>query len=695
MTHPPRRVDADTGNNAVVMRCMRRAAVGLIVTGLVVAAFWVPALGLSTPVAAIGTLVAIAGVGAATLWTVGRALRSGLGAAARQLDATADQLMRAEEAAREGALWRAAVESSSEGLLLLDAHGHVQAFSPALAAMWPQISASGDSLEGIASDALSAWLAAPDGDWSGAVSLNEANFWVSAQTPRSDAGDVIGVVLMVRDLSGSTRRDAILSGLEALDLRADFATDGTMISCNGALAGLLGDADGPDFGDLFWDGGAGQPVLLPHSERADAMLRRIEMLAGDAASLAVDAAIIPVCDPTGKVVRIVFLGRKATQHQSDAKALSERETEWAEERAKTHRSMEDALARLASGDLSGRLAGKLSAADHALEVAFDAAVAHLEAAMVEVQATTSAIAEQSQMIHGTAENMSTRSEQHATTLEETAAALAQITAAVTSAAQGAQEADSVVTEARTYAEDSGTVVREAVAAMSEIETSSDQISRIIGVIDDIAFQTNLLALNAGVEAARAGDAGRGFAVVASEVRALAQRSSDAAREINSLISESGAQVKRGVELVGNAGDALERIVTTVGGIAGHVGDIALSAKEQSTGLDEINAAMSQLDQVTQDNAAGFEQTTSASLALSGEVQALRQALQRLGLSETAAHHTPAAQRSVAKPSAPAQKRPAQTPSFAPATATPAVALAEVALDPLQGAAAIDDDWEDF
>jgi methyl-accepting chemotaxis protein len=177
------------------------------------------------------------------------------------------------------------------------------------------------------------------------------------------------------------------------------------------------------------------------------------------------------------------------------------------------------------------------------------------------------------------------------------------------------------------------VVREAVDAMGEIQTSSGQISRIISVIDDIAFQTNLLALNAGVEAARAGEAGRGFAVVASEVRALAQRSSDAAREINDLISESGKHVSRGVDLVGQSGEALNQIVDSVSNISVHVSEIAISANEQSSGLAEINKSVNQLDQVTQQNAAMFEETTAASHALTKEAETLSNTMSRFKAGE--------------------------------------------------------------
>jgi methyl-accepting chemotaxis protein len=166
------------------------------------------------------------------------------------------------------------------------------------------------------------------------------------------------------------------------------------------------------------------------------------------------------------------------------------------------------------------------------------------------------------------------------------------------------------------------VVNDTVQAMNAIEASSRQIGNIIGVIDDIAFQTNLLALNAGVEAARAGDAGRGFAVVATEVRALAQRSEDAAKEVKAIISTSNQQVGAGAKLVDETGQALLRITEQVNSLNGLVRDIANAAKEQSAGLNQINETMNEMDQVTQPNAAMVEETTNASNSLASEASAL-------------------------------------------------------------------------
>ena len=180
------------------------------------------------------------------------------------------------------------------------------------------------------------------------------------------------------------------------------------------------------------------------------------------------------------------------------------------------------------------------------------------------------------------------------------------------------------------------MVRDAVAAMGEIERSSAQINQIIGVIDEIAFQTNLLALNAGVEAARAGESGRGFAVVASEVRALAERSAEAAKEIKGLITQSTVQVGSGVKLVTETGQALDRIVAHVAQIEGLVTEISSSAAEQATGLQQVNTAVNQMDQMTQQNAALAEQSSAASRVLSGEVEALLDLVQRFQMEQGSA-----------------------------------------------------------
>ena len=286
------------------------------------------------------------------------------------------------------------------------------------------------------------------------------------------------------------------------------------------------------------------------------------------------------------------------------------------------------LERLAAGDLTYRVDAALPPAYEKLRADLNGAMDGLQALIRGIVVNTSGLQSGAGEITQAADDLSRRTEQQAASLEQTAAALDEITATVRATAEGAEQARSLVSRTTADAERSGAVVQEAVMAMGGIEQSSQKISRIIGVIDEIAFQTNLLALNAGVEAARAGDAGRGFAVVASEVRALAQRSADAAREIKALIHTSTQQVGSGVRLVGEAGQALGRIMAQVGEVSGVVAGIASSAREQASGLAEVNTAVNQMDQVTQQNAAMVEQSTAASHALAQDAEELARLAQR-------------------------------------------------------------------
>jgi methyl-accepting chemotaxis protein len=291
------------------------------------------------------------------------------------------------------------------------------------------------------------------------------------------------------------------------------------------------------------------------------------------------------------------------------------------------------LQNLAAGNLQEALSEEFGGNYETLRGDFNRTLDKLNDTIAQVVATAENIRTRSTEISSASEDLSRRTENQAATLEETAAALDELTSSVKSAAEGAREVENIVRQARKEAEESGAVVQGAVSAMTEIERSSDQISQIIGVIDDIAFQTNLLALNAGVEAARAGDAGKGFAVVASEVRALAQRSSAAAKEIKTLIGTSTQHVGRGVDQVGRAGEALASIVNRVAHISTLVSDIAAGASEQSTGLAEINIGVTQLDQVTQQNAAMVEQSTAASHSLHQEASDLAALVSRFALRE--------------------------------------------------------------
>ncbi|MGD9478044.1 methyl-accepting chemotaxis protein [Shinella sp. G-2] len=291
------------------------------------------------------------------------------------------------------------------------------------------------------------------------------------------------------------------------------------------------------------------------------------------------------------------------------------------------------LRRLAAGDLSFRLNEPFAPDFEQLRSDLNAAVGQLGEALAAVAQSVDEMDTGTREISTGSDALSKRTEQQAASLEETAAALDEITANVANSTRRAEEARAVAVEANGSAARSGTVVANAVDAMQRIEQSSGQISSIIGVIDEIAFQTNLLALNAGVEAARAGEAGKGFAVVAQEVRELAQRSAKAAKEIKDLIRNAEAEVRNGVTLVSETGTALQAIGGHVATINQHMEAIAVSAREQSVGLSEINTAVNQMDQMTQQNAAMVEESNAASATLVTQADRLRTLIGRFALGQ--------------------------------------------------------------
>ena len=384
--------------------------------------------------------------------------------------------------------------------------------------------------------------------------------------------------------------------------------------------------------------------------------------------------------------RLTAMRREQEESQARETAMreqAERERAKAqEEQASVVRALADGLSHLSQGDLTHRVHEAFTPEYEQLRSDFNAAVEKLQQAMQVISSNTSQIGTSADEIAGASDDLSRRTEQQAASLEETAAALDQITATVKKSAEGAQNARTAVQTTKTSAATGGEVVRQAVLAMGEIEKSAGQISQIIGVIDEIAFQTNLLALNAGVEAARAGEAGKGFAVVASEVRALAQRSADAAKEIKTLISASSQQVGQGVDLVGKTGEALQQMVAQVEQIDLLVSEIASSAQEQATGLNEVNSAVNQMDQVTQQNAAMVEQSTAATHSLRGEANELRRLVAEFRTGDAPAGHRMAAATPASRPAASEPRRMTerlrQTYSGGAATAT-----------------ALKSDWEEF
>lgn len=327
----------------------------------------------------------------------------------------------------------------------------------------------------------------------------------------------------------------------------------------------------------------------------------------------INASYNPILDDRGRVTKVVKFATDVTERVNAVDTIG------------------DALGRMAHGDVSFTLDKPFAPDFEALRTNLNEAVTQLATTLGAVAQSTDQIDSGSREISSSAEDLSKRTEQQAASLEETAAALDEITVNVNNASKRAEEARHATQAADTSATRSGQIVAEAVGAMARIEQSSNQISNIIGVIDEIAFQTNLLALNAGVEAARAGEAGKGFAVVAQEVRELAQRSAQAAKEIKELIRNSSEEVKNGVKLVSETGDALKTIQDNIVLVNDHMQAIASSAREQATGLSEVNSAVNQMDQVTQQNAAMVEESNAASATLATETQRLRQFISRFTL----------------------------------------------------------------
>ncbi|MCO5157732.1 MAG: methyl-accepting chemotaxis protein [Aquamicrobium sp.] len=325
---------------------------------------------------------------------------------------------------------------------------------------------------------------------------------------------------------------------------------------------------------------------------------------------------------------------EAARRQAEAERLETQRRAAAEAEARLSEAtgtLAASLRRLAAGDLLCEIGETFAPQFEALRHDFNASVGQLRDTLLGVEQAVGTVNGGAGEISSASDELSRRTEQQAASLEQTAAALEQITANVTATSQRSAEAREVTRAAHGKAEHSGDVVRDAVAAMERIEGASRQITRIIGVIDEIAFQTNLLALNAGVEAARAGEAGRGFAVVAQEVRELALRSATAAREIKSLIENAEVAVTEGVRLVSDTGRGLAQIVDLVMEVNAQMEEIATAAREQSTGLYEVNTAVNHMDQATQQNAAMVEQLSAAGEGLAQESASLTQVLARFRL----------------------------------------------------------------
>ena len=561
--------------------------------------------------------------------------RDEIGAIARTLAEFAARLATAATTAREAAIKGAGFSASSAGLLLLDAEGRVEHMSDGAR------SVLGSHADGVTGRSLDTLLAAPDLAMSrlaqlpregraGQCTLGDRRLSWRVVGISGDDGP-IGYIAEVRDESERQRNAAVLEALDASQMRAELDPALTVRSANPAFFRAAGDGAGSathvgrPLAALLQPEGVGMAELTARL-RAEG---RVD-LTGTFGPTArrVDGMAAAIRDADGSVTGYVLLARDVTEAHTMAEGARAREAEQAAQQRDVVEAISATLAALSTGDLTARVTRTLAPEYERLRVDLDTVASSLAEAVGSVAEAAARIGAEVDEIASAADDLAHRTEHEAATLAETAGRLTDLTRSVAETASSSDAARGTVERTREVADQSAVVVRRAVEAMGEIEQSSHQISRITDLIHDIAFQTNLLALNAGVEAARAGDAGRGFAVVASEVRALAQRSSDAAREISGLIGASKAQVSAGVSLVGEAGGSLESIAGSINEVSALVQSIADAAQHQSRALSDVSGAVSRLDQATQHNTAMFEHTSAATQALRGSAAGLQEAIAR-------------------------------------------------------------------
>lgn len=379
-------------------------------------------------------------------------------------------------------------------------------------------------------------------------------------------------------------------------------------------------------------------------------LRRLEVSMADLlqGKLDIDLKAQSRNDEIGDMTRAVAAFRDSAIERSRLEteaAENQRKTEAAREQAEEERrkraeadaavarrqgdflaSLGDGLGRMAKGDLTIRLSNNETGAFSKISSDFNSMADQVQFIAARIGDAATAVQGAAQEIGTGVSDLSARTEQQASSLEETSASIEELSATVRQNAGNAQAANQLAIAARQVAVGGGDIAGRAVGAMDRIEQSSRQVSEIVGLIQDIAFQTNILALNAAVEAARAGEAGRGFAVVANEVRALAQRSSQASKDIKDLISNTDASVREGVGLVKQAGSSLTEIVTSVKKVADIVSEIAIASQEQSSGIEQVSKAIGNMDEMTQRNAALVEETNAALQSALTQVDELREAV---------------------------------------------------------------------
>jgi methyl-accepting chemotaxis protein len=630
----------------------------------------------------------------------------------------ATDITEAEDAAREASFKSAAFSGSSVAMMMIDRDFMVTYVNDATTKLlsenadvfrefWPNFNA--DQIVGSCIDIFHKnpahqrqLLSDPSRlPYSTDIAIGDFRFALSINGVFDAKGDYVGNVLEWSDVTADRLNAGMLAALDRAQATIEFTLDGKVVGANENFLGALGysaeevkDKHHSIFVDQEYKNSPDYRAFWEALKRGEFQSGEYKRIGRNGSDVWIQASYNPILDGSGKPFKVVKFASDIT----DVVNQRHKDEEEGRVKAKAQQLVVDSLAsglrKLSDGDLTDNIDTPFTAEYEQLRNDFNGAVSKLKDTMGTIVTTVEGIRHGSGEISTAADDLSKRTENQAATLEQTAAALDEITATVKQTAEGANEANSVATDARKEAQTSGEIVNETVEAMGEIEKSSVQISQIIGVIDDIAFQTNLLALNAGVEAARAGDAGRGFAVVAQEVRALAQRSSDAAKEIKGLITSSSQQVETGVELVGRAGKALGGIAERVESVSTLVSEIAASAKEQSVSLSEVNTAVNKMDQVTQQNASMVEQTTAASHSLANDSDELMSQVAHFNIgeekssgSEAGSSRKKKASKKGAKPKQSVAEQQDRAASFASATNGSAALHVEPE--------ASQEDWQDF
>ena len=490
----------------------------------------------------------------------------------------------------------------------------------------------------------------------------------------------------LRTTARSKFDDALLQLVKNTQAIIQFSPDGTILEANEAFCAALGYSfaeiegrhhrmfcapqitDGPEYNQFWADLRSGKSFTA-----------RYPRITKSGQEIWIQATYGPVSDSQGNVDRVVKIATDVTPIRNARNIVLA------------------AMQGLELGQLDFKVPSTGIEEFDAIGEALNGAVAKLEAMIAAVRATAMGVETGSSEIRAASEDLALRNEQQAASLEETAASVGQTVDLTRQTAESAKVAQSAIVETHTRAMEGGAVVGKAVAAMGAIERSAKEIAQITDVIDGIAFQTNLLALNAGVEAARAGEAGKGFAVVANEVRALAQRSADAARDIKALIGKSTGQVGDGVNLVGETGTLLSEIVEQVGAVTKQVNEIAETTAAQAINLEQVNSAVGTIDRTTQQNAAMVEQATAATRSLSSEAQRLSELVAQFRVNsapDVASFAAPAHAPIVPSPFKP---RPPAAASRRDHSAPPPQSVGKVAIKRAVASAMplSEDDWNEF